>query len=205
MASRSLRSRTAESCRDSHDSPAGEEDSLVASDQPVALGNVAVESESPQTVQPEQSIQTTPQELLTQEMSTVEQMLVGFMATIQASLKANNENINSVRSDLNENINSVRAELSTNNENINSMRADMNTNQEHVKAEITKIRKDIQAENEKVIKNFEARNQQTKQEFSAKLDAEARRMTNLVGQVQRETEAELVGVKGQMQAIFTDL
>ena len=205
MASRSLRSRTAESCRDSLDSPAGEEVSLVASDQLVALGNVAVESESPQTVQPEQSIQTTPQELLTQEMSTVEQMLVGFMATIQASLKANNENINSVRSDLSENINSVRAELSTNNENINSMRADMNTNQEHVKAEITKIRKDIQAENEKVIKNFEARNQQTKQEFSAKLDAEARRMTNLVGQVQRETEAELVGVKGQMQAIVTDL
>jgi hypothetical protein len=49
------------------------------------------------------------------------------------------------------------------------------------------------------------KNQETKKEFSAKLDAEASRMTKLVGQVQRETEAGLLAVKRLMQTNNNEL
>jgi hypothetical protein len=62
----------------------------------------------------------------------------------------------------------------------------------------------IQAENEKLIRKFELKNQETK-EFEAKLDSEARRLTNLVGQVQKDAESELLAVKRQIQAVNTKL
>jgi ABC-type hemin transport system substrate-binding protein len=60
--------------------------------------------------------------------------------------------------------------------------------QESVKADIDSVRKDIKAENEKLIKRFELQSQGAQKEFSAKLDSEARRLINLVGQVHSETE-----------------
>jgi hypothetical protein len=71
--------------------------------------------------------------------------------------------------------------------------------QESVKADIDRVRKDIKAQNEKLNKRFELQSQE------AKLDFEARRLTNLVGQVQRKTESELLVVKGQIQVVSTEL
>jgi hypothetical protein len=71
--------------------------------------------------------------------------------------------------------------------------------QESVKADIDRVRKDIKAENEKLIKRFELQSQE------AKLDSEARRLTNLVGQVQRKTESKPLVVKGQIQVVSTEL
>ena len=105
MAIRQLRSRTAETCQEGQDSPAGEEVSLTQCDQPVGLGSVGSESESCEPLLVWQVIQAPSQELSEKESSKVEQMLVGFMAAIQQSLSTNNDNINSIKSD----INSVRA------------------------------------------------------------------------------------------------
>jgi hypothetical protein len=63
MGSRSLRSRTAEACQESQNSPAGEEFGLSPCDQPVGLGSLESESsgysqqEALQTSQKEQVIQ----------------------------------------------------------------------------------------------------------------------------------------------------
>jgi hypothetical protein len=71
--------------------------------------------------------------------------------------------------------------------------------QDSVKAGIDRVRKDIKGENEKLIKRFELQSQE------AKLDSEARRLTSLVGQVQRKTESELLVVKVQIQVVSTEL
>jgi hypothetical protein len=76
--------------------------------------------------------------------------------------------------------------------------------QASVKADISSVRADLKAENEKLIKRFEKQNQEAKKELAAKLDTEARRLTSLVEQVQRETEAELGTVKQQIQTLSTD-
>jgi glycerate-2-kinase len=80
-----------------------------------------------------------------------------------------------------------------------SVRADLAANQESIKAEINSIRNDIKAENGKLIKRFELQSQEAKKEFTTKLDSEARRVTNLVGQVRKEIEAELLAVKEQIK------
>jgi hypothetical protein len=94
---------------------------------------------------------------------------------------------------------SVKADLAAHNEKLQeSVRADLAANQESVKAEVGRM---IQAENEKLIRKFELKNQETKKEFEVKLDSEARRLTNLVGQVQKDAESELLAVKRQIQAV----
>jgi hypothetical protein len=102
-------------------------------------------------------------------------MLAGIMTVIQQSNAKLQESVKA-------NISSVRAELSANRENIQKF-------EERVTADISSVRKDIKAENEKLIKRFELQSQETKKEFSAKLDSEARRLTNLLGQVQRKIES----------------
>jgi hypothetical protein len=147
-------------------------------------------------------------------------MLAGIMAAIQqsnnklqesvrADLAANQESVKAdlavnqerVRADLAANQESVRADLAANH---GSVKADLAATQESVKLEISNIRKDIQAENEILMRKFEVQIQQTKKEFSAKLDVETRRLTNLVGQVQKETESELVAVRKQLQAVSAE-
>jgi uncharacterized coiled-coil protein SlyX len=54
------------------------------------------------------------------------------------------------------------------------------------------------------MKRFELQSQEAKKEFSAKLDSEAWRLTNLVGQVQKGTESELLAVKRQIQVVSTE-
>jgi UDP-galactopyranose mutase len=53
------------------------------------------------------------------------------------------------------------------------------------------------------LKDWNNRVSKLENECSAKLDSEARRLTNLVGQVQKETEAEFVAVKEQLQIVST--
>jgi hypothetical protein len=60
---------------------------------------------------------------------------------------------------------------------------------------------DIRSENEKLIKRFKMQKQKLSKEFSEKLNAESRKLVHLVGQVQKNTEAELVVVKKHIQAI----
>jgi hypothetical protein len=81
-----------------------------------------------------------------------------------------------------------------------SVKADIGS----VKADISRVRNDIKAENEKLIKRFELQSQEAKKEFSAKLDSEAWRLINLVGQVQKGTESELLAVKRQIQVVSTN-
>jgi hypothetical protein len=149
------------------------------------------------------------QESVKADLNANNEKLQQFENSIKADLAANQE---SVKADLNANNkklqqfeNSVKADLAAHNENINSVRADLVANQESVKAEIGRIRKGIQAENEKLISKFELKNQETKKLLEAKLDSEARRLTNLVGQVQKDAESELLAVKRQIQAVNTDL
>jgi predicted nucleic acid-binding Zn-ribbon protein len=78
------------------------------------------------------------------------------------------------------------------------------TLQESFRADLNSVRADLRSENEKLIKRFEAQTQETKKEFAAKLDLEARRLTNLVGKVQQETGSGIATVKKQMQTLSTD-
>jgi outer membrane cobalamin receptor len=137
----------------------------------------------------EQSIQPSSQGPSLNDANSVEQMLAGFMAVIQQS----HNNLQ----------NSIGADLSASNEKLeqfqNSVRADLNANQESVRAEINSIRNDIKVENGKLIRNFELKIQEIKKELAVKLDSEAQRLTNVVGQVQKEVESELLVVKGQME------
>jgi hypothetical protein len=104
-------------------------------------------------------------------VSNLEQMLMGFMSAMQQSNR-----------DLQD---SIRADLSATNAKLEQFQ--------------NSIRKDIKTEIEKLSKKFELKNQEIKKEFTAKLDSEARRLTNLVGQVQREVESELLAAKGGIE------
>jgi DNA anti-recombination protein RmuC len=137
-------------------------------------------------------------------------MFENFMAVIQQfrndvreDLNTNNEKLEQFRSNINSNINSVRADVR---EEINSIRTELNTNNENldqfrseVRSDINSIRADIKAEHEKLLKNCELKNQELQKEIKAKLDSEARRLTNLVGKAKSEFHSELVATKGQME------
>jgi hypothetical protein len=62
----------------------------------------------------------------------------------------------------------------------------------------------MQTEDEALINRFENQNKQTKKEFSGKLEADSRRLTNLVSQVQKETESELGGFRRQLQTVSSN-
>jgi Skp family chaperone for outer membrane proteins len=114
------------------------------------------------------ALQSSVSDPLPSGVSNVQQRFAGFMSAIQESLKANQE--------------CVRAD-------INSVKDDINSIKAEVRAEINYIEKDIKAENESLIK---LTNQETKKELTAILYWEVRRLTNLVGQEQREFESELL-------------
>jgi hypothetical protein len=104
-------------------------------------------------------------------------------------------------------IGNVSAELSSVKADITSVKADISARISQLQDANTKfqenLRAEAKAENEKLIKRIEQQGQQIRKETTANLDAEARRLTNLVGRVQKETEAELVAVKEQIQIVTT--
>jgi competence CoiA-like predicted nuclease len=61
------------------------------------------------------------------------------------------------------------------------------------------VRLDIHSETQKVLKTFETQTQGLRKEFGDKLEAETRRVSQMVSQVQAETTAELAAVKQQLQ------
>ena len=63
------------------------------------------------------------------------------------------------------------------------------------------IRADIRTENEKLLQRFEQQTQELRREFTSQMDAESRKFTGLVSQVQSETKSGLVAVKRQLQNI----
>lgn len=199
MASRALRSRTVEISPEDLEMQAGENTSDRPSEQPEDLGSLGEPSEqtyiSPHEValgpQPDVSIvgpeveagTPSPELLGTGHSIELKQILAGIMAAIQQSNATLQE--------------SVRAEL-------NTLREQNQVFQENIRADIHSVRTDLRSENEKLIKRFESQTQEAKKEFAAKLDLETRRLTNLVGKVQQETESELAAVKRQMQTLSTD-
>jgi uncharacterized protein YukE len=56
-----------------------------------------------------------------------------------------------------------------------------------------------------LLERFDQQTQQLREEFNGKLDAESRRVTNLVNQVQNDATSKLVAVKKQLQSISTEL
>jgi hypothetical protein len=63
------------------------------------------------------------------------------------------------------------------------------------------VKADIKSETEQLIKRFDLENQRLGQEFSEKLHSEIRKSTHLIGQVQKDTETELLAVKKDIQGI----
>jgi hypothetical protein len=144
---------------------------------------------------------------------------------VKADLSANGEKIQSlqeiVKTDLSgvkKDLSGVKADLTANNEKIQSfqdtVKADLSSVKDDISSKFSqlqeanvkfqeKLRSETKAENEKLAKRFELQSQQSNKEFSAKLDSEARRLTNLVGQVQKETESEIVAMKKQLQEVNT--
>jgi hypothetical protein len=78
-------------------------------------------------------------------------------------------------------------------------------NPSYMKAKLSKmqvsVKADIRSENEKLVKKFERENQKLNQQFSDRLHSEFRKLAHLVGQVQKDTETELLAVKKQIQAL----
>jgi hypothetical protein len=160
--------------------------------------------------------------MLAEFMTVIQQSNAQLQENVRADLNAHQESVRTdiskvqaefkvVRADLNAHqesvrtdIGSVKADISKVQAEFTIVRADLNTHQESVRADINSVRADLKAENEKLIQRFEKQNQEVNKEFEAKLDSEARRLANLVGKVQKETEYELVAVKKQMQVIGTN-
>jgi hypothetical protein len=67
------------------------------------------------------------------------------------------------------------------------------------------VRAAIKSETEKLIKRFELENERLNKEFSERLHSEVMKCTHLIGQVQKDTEAELVAVKKNIQAASAGL
>jgi hypothetical protein len=133
------------------------------------------------------------QETVRADLAANQECLKADLSSVRAdisSVKANQEN---VRTD----ISSVKAALPA----IQNVKADLAINQENVKIELSKIRKDIRTENKVLVRKFEAQNQQTKKDLTEKLQTESRRLTNLVSQVRKKTEAVLLGAKRQLQSV----
>jgi DNA anti-recombination protein RmuC len=101
--------------------------------------------------------------------------------------------ISSVKADIKAEISSVKQDLC-------SVKADIGK----VQADINSVRSDLKAEQEKLVERFEKQRQEDRKEFAAHLDSESRRLTNLVGKLQKETESELVIARKQIQATGTE-
>jgi hypothetical protein len=159
-----------------------------------------------------------PKETPSQDSSDLKQILTGIMEVIRADLGAKNEKIQRLQESNRADLSSVKTDLSANNEKIQHLQESVKTYLSSVKANIsskfsqlheanTKYQENLRAKtkagNEKLIKSFELQSQQSNKEFLAWLDSESRRLTNLVGQVQKETESELVAVKRQLQVVST--
>jgi hypothetical protein len=203
MSSRALRSRIGKANQENVELSAGEENTRLGSREHTegmgSVGEPIVESipstsESKQKPQKPSSQPSEKQPVL-KETVDIQELLAGVMAVVQQSQESLKADLAASNEILKE---SVKAEIS-------SVRADLAANQESVKGEFIKIRKDIQSEHEILISRFECQNQQTKKELSGKLETESKRLTNLVTQMQRENESELLGVKRQLQTINSDI
>jgi hypothetical protein len=188
MVSRALRSRTVEANQDDNELPARESDKFVSLSSESESVEIAAVSQQevagelepePQAVELVEVRGENAKECADHDPSELKQMLAGMMAMIQQSVR---KDIGSVKAD----INSVKTDITSK---FNKLQED--------------LRVEIKSENEKLIKKFELQNQKSHKELSAKVDTESRRLTKMVGQLQKETEAELVAVKGQIQAVNT--
>jgi hypothetical protein len=115
-------------------------------------------------------------------------LFAGMLAAINESNKALQSSVEAKINRLQENSNRLQA----------SVESKLSNLQETVRA-------DIRSESEKLIKKFEKENQKLSKQFSDKLDSESKKLLQLVGQVQKDTETELVAVKKQIQALSNDL
>jgi hypothetical protein len=146
-------------------------------DQPQTQHEVELGSTSAETSQPI-AIRESHSEIA--GTSELKQMLAGMLAAIQESNAKFQE---SVKLDLGQ----VKNDISSSSEKVNKLVESNATFQEYVKADIGKIRSEIKDDHEKLIRRFESQSQKYHKEFSAKLDSESRRLTGLVGRVQKET------------------
>jgi uncharacterized coiled-coil protein SlyX len=105
---------------------------------------------------------------------------------------------NTVRAVLHSTQESIRAE-------VNSVRSDLCSNKERLEQLQENIKADTLTVHENLLKRFDQQTQQLREEFASKLDAESRRVTSLVNQVQNEVTLELVAVKKQLQSLSTEL
>jgi hypothetical protein len=144
-------------------------------------------------------------------MEVIKQSHTSLQKSVKADLTANNEKIQSFQNSVmvdNEKLQrlqeSVKTELSGVKADLSSVKADSSKFIQLQEANIKfqeKLRAETKAENEKLAKRIEQQSQQSNKEFAAKLDSEARRLTNLAGQVEKETESELVAMKKQLQVV----
>jgi chromosome segregation ATPase len=122
------------------------------------------------------------------------------LGRVRSDLTANNKKFQQLQESVKSDISGVKSDIS-------SVKADLSARisqlqDANVKFQET-FRAESKAESEKLAKRIEQQGPQIRQETSANLDAEARRLINLVGRVQKETEAELVAVKEQIQVVTT--
>jgi hypothetical protein len=127
-------------------------------------------------------------EIATAESGDLRNLLTGFLAAINESNKAFQSSVVAKINELQES----NTKLQT------SVESKLSKLQESVRA-------DISSKIEKSIKRFEVENQKLGKEFSEKVDAESRRLVNIVGQVQTDTEIELMAVKKHVQAVSNGL
>jgi hypothetical protein len=126
-------------------------------------------------------------------------MLATFMTVMQQSNAQLREDLSSNQKKAEHFQKSVRADLHSTHESIraevNSIRSDLCSNQERLEQPQENIKTDILTVQENLLKRFDQQTQQLGEEFASELDAESRRVTSLVNQVQNEATLELVAVK----------
>jgi hypothetical protein len=71
----------------------------------------------------------------------------------------------------------------------------LSDNNRELKNYVSEVRAEMKAENEKLVKKFEMESQKLQREILEKIELERTIFTNVVGQVQRETEQEVADMK----------
>jgi hypothetical protein len=133
--------------------------------------------------------------------------LKDFQESVRSDLTANNEILQAFQENVREYIGGVKTDIWNVSAELTSVKDDLSASISQLQEANSKfyesLRAEAKSESEKISQRIEQQGHQIRKETSANLDAEARRLTNLVGRVRKETEAELVAVKEQIQMIST--
>jgi hypothetical protein len=193
MANRALRSRTVEVSQEICEITAEESPSDWPSAQPEVLGSASehIESQSDDrglvtpddTVEQREVMAECRDEASKETSATVPSNLQDLFNGMLAAFKESQATVESKLNKLEES---------------NTKLAESNARLEN------SLRADIRSENEKLIKRFEAENHKLSKEFSDRLLSETKRFAQLIGQVQKETEVELVAVRRQLEVTSSE-